>query len=187
MLVTLEQLKQIYPVAAKAGRCEKYIDSLNTTLQKFNIVEPIQIAAFLSQVAVESAELRYVRELGDDKYLSKYDTGDLAKRLGNTTEADGDGIKYKGRGFIQCTGRYNYEQCGKALGLDLINNPELLEQPEHAWDSAGWYWSLRKINNYANDIVKVTKLVNGGSNHLKERTQYYELAKKVLGILYANK
>ena len=182
MLVSLEQLKQIYPVAAKAGRCEKYLEGLNKTLKQFNISEPIQIAAFLSQVAVESAELRYVRELGDDKYLSKYDRGILAKRLGNTPEADGDGQKYKGRGFIQCTGRYNYEQCGKALGLDLIKNPELLEQPEYAWSSAGWYWNLRKINNYATDIVKVTKLVNGGTNHLKERTEYYERAKKVLGI-----
>lgn len=96
MLVSLEQLKQIYPVAAKAGRCEKYLGGLNKTLKQFNISEPIQIAAFLSQVAVESAELRYVRELGDDKYLSKYDTGNLAKRLGNTPEADGDGQKYKG-------------------------------------------------------------------------------------------
>ena len=183
MLVTLEQLKTIYPQADKAGRCEKYVDSLNKTLKKFNILEPIQIAAFLSQVGVESAELRYTKELGSDNYLSKYDTGSLAKRLGNTPEADGDGIRYAGRGFIQCTGRANYELCGKALGLDLINHPELLEQPEYAWSSAGWYWSLRKINLYANDIVKVTKLVNGGLNHLEERTKYYEVAKKAFGII----
>lgn len=85
------------------------------------------------------------------------------------------------RGFIQVTGRSNYFDCGNALGLDLISKPELLESPVNAWRSAGWYWNLRKISNYADDIVKVTNLVNGGKNHLKERTDYYNVAKKVLG------
>lgn len=179
--VTLEQLKQIFPFAAKAGRCELFIDGLNKTLEQYNIDSPIKIAAFLSQIGVESGELKYVRELGNSKYFEKYDTGSIAKRLGNSPEADGDGERYRGRGLIQITGKANYKLCGDALGLDLINNPEILEQPEYAWKSAGWYWNLRHINNYADDIVKVTRLVNGGTNHLEERTAYYNKAKKVLG------
>lgn len=181
MGITLEQLKKIMPIAAKAGRCEKYISGLNATLQEFSIDTPLKISAFLSQIAVESGELLYTKELGNNAYFDKYDTGPIAKRLGNTPAKDGDGAKYKGRGFIQVTGLSNYRAAGKALGLDLVNKPELLETPENAWRSAGWYWSIKNINAYANDIVKVTKLVNGGTNHLKERTDYYNLAKKVLG------
>lgn len=181
MEVTLEQLKKIMPNAAKAGRCEIYLDGLNKTLVEFKIDTPLKVSAFLSQIAVESGELLYTRERGSSAYFAKYDTGVLAKRLGNTPEADGDGKKFIGRGFIQVTGRANYFDCGNALGLDLISKPELLESPVNAWRSAGWYWNLRKISNYADDIVKVTKLVNGGSNHLKERTDYYNVAKKVLG------
>lgn len=180
--VTLEQLKQIYPKAARAGRLEKNLAGLNKTLQEFKIDTPLKAAAFLSQIGVESDELYYVKELGSNAYLSKYDTGSLAAKLGNTPQADGDGQKYRGRGYIQVTGKSNYEACGKALGLDLINHPELLEQPENAWRSAGWYWGLRKINDYANDIVKVTRLVNGGTNGLDKRQAYYKQAKEVFGI-----
>lgn len=179
--VTLEQLKKILPNAAKAGRCEVYLEGLNKTLSEFNIDTPLKVSAFLSQIAVESGELLYTRELGNNAYFAKYDTGSLAKQLGNTPEADGDGAKFRGRGLLQITGRANYFDCGNALGLDLISKPELLEQPVHAWRSAGWYWNLRKISNYADDIIKVTKLVNGGQSHLKERTDYYNTAKKVLG------
>lgn len=94
--VTLEQLKKIMPNAAKAGRCEIYLDGLNKTLTEFNIDTPLKVSAFLSQIAVESGELLYTRELGNNAYFAKYDTGTLAKRLGNTPEADGDGAKFKG-------------------------------------------------------------------------------------------
>lgn len=73
------------------------------------------MAAFTAQVGHESGRFRYARELSGDEYLSKYDTGPLAKRLGNTPEADGDGQKYLGRGLIQVTDRDNYYVCSKAL------------------------------------------------------------------------
>lgn len=180
--ITQAQLDKIFPVGASNGRNAKFLKPLNDLFEKQDINTVNRIAGFLSQVGVESAEFKYVRELGNDSYFDKYDTGPLAEKLGNTPQKDGDGAKYKGRGLIQVTGLANYKACGKALGLDLVNHPELLEQPEYAVESAGWYWSMRNINAAcdADDIVKITKLVNGGTNHLAERTAYYKKAKSVL-------
>ena len=95
---------------------------------QFHIVGTKRIVAFIAQIGHESGQFRYVRKLGSDQYLSKYDTGSLAKRLGNTPEADGDGQTYRGRGLIQITGRINYTACGEALAFDLVNHPDLLEK-----------------------------------------------------------
>ncbi|BCQ60777.1 hypothetical protein PBOI14_25270 [Pseudomonas sp. Boi14] len=127
MTITAQQLLQILPNAgAKAG---VFVPALNAAMSKFGIVTRLRMAAFIAQIGHESGQLLYVRELGGDQYLSKYDTGTLAKRLGNTPEADGDGQKYRGRGLIQITGRANYEACSEALFSDarLLNTPELLE------------------------------------------------------------
>ena len=97
-------------------------------MNQFHIVGTKRIAAFIAQIGHESGQFRYVRELGSDQYLSKYDTGSLAKRLGNTPEADGYRQTYRGRGLIQITGRTNYIACGEALAFDLVNHPDLLEK-----------------------------------------------------------
>lgn len=73
-----------------------------------------------------------IEEYGSDKYLSKYDTGKLAKDLGNTPEADGDGQKFKGRGYVQLTGLANYARFGKLLGIDLVGTPTLACDPVYA-------------------------------------------------------
>lgn len=83
---------------------------------------PERQAMFIAQVLHESGEFKWLAELGGNAYLSKYDTGRLALRLGNTPGEDGDGQLYKGRGLIQITGRYNYQQCGHALQLNLLKN-----------------------------------------------------------------
>jgi Predicted chitinase len=125
-----------------------------------------------------------VKELGGDQYLSKYDTGTLAKRLGNTPEADGDGQKYRGRGLIQITGRDNYLACSKALFGDnrLLSTPELLEQAEWACKSAAWFWNSKNLNPLADagDFVGLTRRINGGTNGLAERQEFYGRALKVL-------
>ena len=129
MALSIQQLQQILPNAGpKAG---VFAPVLNAAMGKFGIVTPARQAAFIAQVGHESGQLRFVRELGSDSYLAKYDTGKLAARLGNTPEADGDGQKYRGRGLIQVTGRANYEACSEALFGDsrLLNTPELLEHP----------------------------------------------------------
>lgn len=181
--ITLEQLNKIFPAGASSGRNAKFIDPLNQLFDARQINTVNRVAGFLSQIGVESEEFLYTRELGNAAYFNKYDiqyAPQKAKELGNTQP--GDGAKFKGRGLIQVTGRTNYTACGKALGLDLVNRPELLEQPKYAVDSAGWYWGLRNINALcdADDIVRITKAVNGGTMHLDRRTAYYNKAKQVL-------
>lgn len=188
MPISEKQLQQILPNAGrKAG---VFVPGLNATMGRYAIISRLRMAAFLAQVGHESGQLQYVRELGNDKYLSKYDTGSLAQRLGNTPEADGDGQLYRGRGLIQVTGRYNYEACSEALFGDsrLLNTPELLEQPVYAAMSAGWFWQKEGLNGLADKIVqpgdavfeRLTKRINGGLNGLKERQEIYARALEVL-------
>ncbi|WP_440090158.1 glycoside hydrolase family 19 protein [Pseudomonas fragariae (ex Marin et al. 2024)] len=180
MPITAQQLLKILPNAGQ--KVGVFVPALNTAMGKYQIITRERIAAFIAQVGHESGQLRYVRELGGREYLSKYDTGKLAERLGNTPEADGDGQFYRGRGLIQVTGRANYAECGEALGLDLINHPELLEQPEHAAMSAAWYWGSRGLNSLADkgDFLAITKRINGGTNGLADRQALYDRALKVL-------
>lgn len=149
---------------------------------RYQIVGTLRQAAFIAQVGHESGQFRYVRELGGEQYLSKYDTGSLAKRLGNTPEADGDGQKYCGRGLIQITGRANYFACGEALGLDLIKQPELLEVPQHACMSAAWFWATKGLNTLADagQFDKITQRINGGQNGAADRQALYARSLKVL-------
>ncbi|MCH5550568.1 glycoside hydrolase family 19 protein [Pseudomonas syringae pv. syringae] len=180
MSITVQQLLQILPNAS--SRAGVYVPVLNVAMSKYGIVTKLRIAAFLAQVGHESGQLRYVRELGSDVYLEKYDTGRLAERLGNTPEDDGDGQFYRGRGLIQITGRANYAECGEALGLDLLQQPELLERPEHAAMSAAWFWHRAGLNTFADrsDFLTITKRINGGTNGLADRQALYARALKVL-------
>ncbi|KJK05382.1 glycoside hydrolase family 19 protein [Pseudomonas tussilaginis] len=181
MAINAQQLLQILPNAG-AKKAGVFAPVLNAAMVKFDIVTPHRQAMFLAQIGHESGQLRYVRELGGDSYLSKYDTGTLAQRLGNTPEADGDGQKYCGRGLIQITGRSNYKRCGEALGLDLINHPELLEQPEHAASSAAWFWHQAGLNRPADrgEFNLVTRRINGGLNGLEDRLKLWARAREVL-------
>ena len=182
MTITAQQLLQILPNAGqKAG---VFVPALNAAMGKYGIVNRLRIAAFIAQIGHESGQLLYVRELGGNDYLAKYDTGTLAKRLGNTPEVDGDGQKYRGRGLIQITGRANYEACSEALFGDarLLNTPELLEHPVYAAMSAAWFWHRAGLNTQADkgDFLTITKRINGGTNGLADREELYERALKVL-------
>lgn len=181
-MMTLTQLQQILPNArAQAG---VFISALNAAMLHRNITTPKRMAAFIAQVGHESGELRYVRELGGERYLGKYDTGTLAARLGNTPAADGDGQKYRGRGLIQITGRRNYLACSRALFGDerLLHFPELLEQPQWAAESAAWFWHSNGLNELAdqNQFTTITRRINGGLNGLEHRQQLWEKARAVL-------
>ncbi|OBS37846.1 chitinase [Pseudomonas syringae pv. syringae] len=180
MSITVQQLLQILPNAS--SQAGVFVPVLNVAMSKYGIVTKLRIAAFLAQVGHESGQLRYVRELGSNAYLEKYDTGRLAERLGNTPQDDGDGQLYRGRGLIQITGRANYAECGEALGLDLLQQPELLERPEHAAMSAAWFWHRAGLNTFADrsDFLTITKRINGGTNGLADRQELYTRALKVL-------
>ena len=180
--MTLAQLQQVYPRARSLAGV--FISSLNLAMLNRQINTPQRAAAFLAQIGHESGELHYVRELGSDQYLTKYDTGSLAARLGNTPEADGDGQKYRGRGLIQITGRRNYLACSQALFGDdrLLLQPQLLEQPQWACESAAWFWQSNGLNELADkgQFTTITRRINGGLNGLDDRLHLWARAKAVL-------
>jgi putative chitinase len=182
MAITSQQLLQILPNAGKQAGV--FASALNLAMDQFQINNRLRMAAFIAQVGHESGQFQYVKELGGDQYLSKYDTGPLAARLGNTPQADGDGQKYRGRGLIQITGHDNYLACSKALFGDdrLLRTPELLEQAEWACKSASWFWNSRNLNALADtgSFETITRRINGGLNGLAERLAFYTAALKVL-------
>jgi len=171
--VNAAQLLQIMPYAGQR-RVATFIAPLGAAMTEFGINTPARQASFIAQIGHESGQLQYVRELASgDAYEGRKD-------LGNT--AAGDGRRYKGRGLIQITGRANYAACGAALGLDLLAQPELLEQPANACRSAAWFWRTHGLNELADagDQVKVTRRINGGTNGLAERLALFSVAQRVL-------
>ena len=152
---------------------QEAVDNINLiveTCEKYNLSYP-QTAYLLATTYHETAHtFKPIEEYGGDKYLSKYDTGRLAKALGNTPQADGDGIKYAGRGYVMITGRYNYKFAGEQLGIDLINNPDLALQPKYAAEilikgsKEGWFTS-KKLSDYIDDKSKsyyqARRVING--------------------------
>ena len=141
---------------------------------------PTEQALFLAQITHETGNFQYMEEIADGSaYEGRRD-------LGNTQP--GDGMRYKGRGLIQVTGRANYEKIGKMLGLDLVNNPELVaNDPKVAVDASMAWWELKKKEKpkfresiESGNIAQNTYYVNGGSRGLQERTAYYEQYKAFL-------
>lgn len=180
--MTAAELSQVMNIPLV--RAQKWADALTGAMAGGQINTRLRIAAFLAQIGHESGSLVYVKELGSDTYLDKYDVGNLAKRLGNTPEDDNDGQKYRGRGLIQVTGRDNYRRASQALFSDdrLLKNPELLEQPEWAAKSAVWYWSTRNLNALADAgrFTDITRAINGGTNGMDDRKARYRYALSVM-------
>lgn len=139
-----------------------------TLFKKYEINTPLRIAHFMAQLHHESGGFKYLKELGNSAYFNKYEG---RKDLGNTVK--GDGAKFKGRGYIQITGRANYTELSKALNIDFVNNPELLEQEANAILSALWFWDKKKLNIFADEdnISTITKRINGGFNGIQERKE----------------
>lgn len=178
MKLTRVQLDTIMPHADE--RADRYLEPLVATMAEYDIGTPARAAMWLAQIAHESAELRLVTEIADGtQYEGRAD-------LGNTQR--GDGRRFRGRGLIQITGRANYAACSRALaGADmlLLEHPQLLaDDPLLAARSAGWYWRSRRLNRYADagDITGCTKVINGGTNGLRDRLKYFDRARAVLGV-----
>lgn len=177
MEITQQQLLGIMPNAR--ARVATFLPYLNRYMARYGINNRMRICHFLAQIAHESGELRYTRELASG---AEYDTGRKAKMLGNTPEKDGDGQRYKGRGLIQITGRGNYKQISDATGIDFYNHPDGLELPQWATMSACWWWQNRGLNAMADrdEFTNITKRINGGTNGLQDRLKYLARAKKVI-------
>ena len=175
------QLQKIMPKLAPAKRA-LYLPHLNEAMQRCGIDTPLRVAAFAAQLAHESGEFRWMEEIwGPTAAQLRYEPpGDLARRLGNTQP--GDGQRFKGRGPIQITGRFNYRKYGELLGVDLSADPACAAAPEHAFATAGLFWQHNGLNELADarDFVAITKRINGGTNGLADRQRYYASALEVL-------
>jgi putative chitinase len=186
------------------GIDSKWADPLQAVFDKYGINTPIRQASFIGQCQHESNNFRVLEEnlhysadglmrvwpsrFPDRSVAEQYANNPekiankvYAGRLGNTEE--GDGWAYHGRGLIQLTGRDNYRNCGDALGLALITNPELLAMPKGAALSAGWFWNKHGLNDLADnrDFETMTKRINGGTLGLDDRIAKINKALEVLG------
>ena len=173
MTLTDSEIKSIYLFATQQN-IRIYLPYLNKYFSHYQINTPLRMASFLAQVGHESGQLRYHEEIASGAaYEGRVN-------LGNTHP--GDGRRFKGRGLIQVTGRFNYEAISKDLGIDFLNNPARLSEPEFAVLSAFWYWNRHSLNKYADsaDFERLTKKVNGGLNGYKDRLEIYNRALEVL-------
>lgn len=171
-------LKKAIPAATWAN-IDKFLSPLNRAMEDHNINTPMRIAHFLAQIAWESGSLKYVEEIASG---AAYEG---RKDLGNTEP--GDGVRFKGRGLIQITGRANYRKYGDSLGLDFTHDWKwrLVAEPFYAADSAAWFWETHGLNELADkdEFTKITKIINGSTITVKKRLPCLRSAKIATGLI----
>ena len=172
-----------------------------TLLEKYEINTSLRLAHLFAQLHHESnlkpisENLNYSSD-GLLKIFPKYFTKDTVKdyarqpekiankvyanRMGNGDEKSGDGWKYRGRGFLQITGKSNYQVLSKDTGIDFVNKPDLLLTEVNSLVSALWFWKKNGLNQLADkdNVIGITKRINGGTNGLMDRQRLLELYKK---------
>lgn len=179
---------------------QEWFEGLYEQLPKFGIVTPARVAGFISQCQHESADFTILTENLNYGYkglmgiFKKYYPNEAlaklherkpeliantvyANRMGNGDAASGDGYKFRGRGLVQLTGRANYTQCSRDLFGDdcLVDDPDLLLNPEWAILSACWFWHRNKLNDICDrgDVVLLSKRINGGTIGLADRIHHW--------------
>ena len=187
--MTQQQLQ--YATSATTANAARFLQYITDTCAHNSINTPIRQLCFLAQLGHESGGLHYTEELASG---AAYEG---RASLGNTQP--GDGIRFKGRGLIQITGRSNYSICGRDLGADLVSNPTLLggktaevctpDQLKYAAQSAAWFWHRNHLNEIADQINistpidagtnldhfrQITHVINGGYNGLPDRLARYQ-------------
>lgn len=206
MQLSYEQLNEFFD-DTNEDIVEAFVQPLNDTFEEFEIDNPKRISMFLAQVGHESGGLRHRKEnlnysaQGLNKIFPKYfiragrDANQYARnpeaianvvyanRMGNGDEDSGEGFKFRGRGLIQLTGKTNYSAFAEFMDMDLDAVVDYLETEEGAAMSAGWFWDSRDLNKWADagDIVKCTRLINGGTIGLADRKKHYEEALHIFG------
>ncbi len=198
-MVNAEQLKALHIDS-------KWVDPLNETFERFDILTPRQQAAFIGQCGHECGHfkmleenLNYRAETLMKLWPKRFPTLEFAKqyernpkkiansvysnRMGNRDEASGDGYRFRGRGCIQLTGSANYFHAGKALGVDLVMEPDLVATPQYAALTAGFFWNTQRLNALAEVLnhIALTKKINGGTIGLDDRIKHTNHALAVLG------
>lgn len=207
MQITEQQLLQILPNARQVAGI--FLPAINRAALRWKIDSRVRLAAFIAQVGHESGQLRNLAEnlnysadalarvwpsrftaqtaLTYARQPEKIANKVYGGRMGNGPEASGDGWRYRGRGLIQITGRDNYRAAAEALGLPLLDEPQLLEQAEHAAQSAAWWWKARGLNELADAgrFSDIGSIINTGQpgrvpHGSTERKALYDLALRVL-------
>lgn len=154
--------------------------ALPDALRRYDIVTQTRIPHFIAQAAHESDGFCTTEEYASGAaYEGRSDLGNVRA---------GDGKRFKGRGIFQLTGRANYRRYGALLGIDLEVSPERAAEPALSLEIACLYWRERKINVPAeqDDLIRVTRLINGGTNGLDDRRRYLTLAKREVAALAAS-
>ncbi|HZI10084.1 MAG TPA: glycoside hydrolase family 19 protein, partial [Myxococcus sp.] len=172
--VSVPQLRAIMPNLS-VDRANAVLPHLNKASEEAGINTPKRQAAFLAQLAHESGEFRYFEELASGAaYEGRVDLGNIHP---------GDGVRYKGRGPIQLTGRSNYRAAGRALGIDLEGNPKRAADLDVGFRTAAWFWNSRNLSPLADqgNFREITRRINGGYTGLASRERYYARARQVLG------
>jgi putative chitinase len=185
----------------KLGIDHKWLDPLNETFSKYDISTPKRQACFIGQCMHESMGFKVTVEnlnysaaslmrtwpsrFPDIDTAEKYQHNPqkiaskvYAGRMGNTTPEEAG--MYIGRGLIQLTGKDNYKAVSDALGVDLMANPQLVEQPRYAALTAGWFWNKKGLNALVDDIETMTKRINGGTLGLDDRKAKINMALNAL-------
>jgi len=200
---TEEQLSRILLGNKKV---HEWYEALTSCLPDYDINTLNRVAGFISQCAHESNGFTTLKENlnyrweGLRRTFPKYFPNDAlaidvahnpeaianivyANRMGNGDAASGDGWKYRGRGLIQLTGKHNHQSFGDSIQMDIADVPAYLETFEGAVKSACWFWNTNKINQYADadDILGMTKRINGGTIGLDDRKNKFNSAKQILG------
>ena len=203
-ILSQEQLAQLLP---GNPYLDHWYHALELALPDYDINTPQRVAAFIAQCAHESGGFRALKEnlnykaaslrktfgkyFPTDELAAQYEKRPekianrvYASRMGNGDEASGDGWRYCGHGLIQLTGKQNYQNFADSIETPVEDIPEFLATFEGAVQSACWFWEANNLNQWAdkNDILTLTKRINGGTIGLEDRKKHYEHALHVLGV-----
>ena len=179
---------------------DSVFQQIPSTCAAFGINSPLRLAHFLAQCGHESAGFKAVTENlnysadGLKKIFGKYFPGDAtayarnpqkiaskvyANRMGNGDESSKEGFKFRGRGYLQCTGKSNYESLSKDLGIDFISNPDLVAT-KYPLSSAAWFfsknklWDICDLGSTDDVVMKLTKKINGGTHGYDDRLDRFK-------------
>ena len=186
------------------AHAEALLPGLEAAIKTADLDTPARLSAFLAQTGHESGGFKFLEEnlnykpetlcrvwpshfneenchefSGNPEAIANFA---YAGRMGNGDAGTGDGWRYRGRGFLQLTGKANYEHASSDLGFDFVSEPDAVATPEGAALTAAWFWKKHNLNHYVdnNDFTQMTKIINGGTIGLEDRVARFNHAMSVL-------